>query len=212
MGGQGYGLGGGVGVGSGAPPLPDEEIPLLVARAGTATGLGRPGESFAGEVGEWPERDAGVVSRERLQAMMREVDGRAELTEEAEDVLLEIVDDFVTSVTEMGCMLAKHRGGDALEAKDLQYHLRRHWGIDIPGVGDGAVRTHRPPAVASAAHNRRMAAVREARYASAAPVPAIAPAADRAAAAPPGEKAGKDAARPAADKTVAGTKRPASKR
>lgn len=168
MGAQGYGHHGRV-VG-GAPPLPDE-VPLLVARPGTATGLGRPGESGAEEVEEWPENDAGVVSRAKLQSLMREVDGRAELTEEAEDVMLEIVDDFITSVTEMGCMLAKHRKSATLEAKDLQYHLRRHWGIDVPGVGDGAVRTHRPPAIASAAHNRRMAAVRAARFATAVPAP-----------------------------------------
>ena len=41
-------------------------------------------------------------------------------------LLLDIADEFVDSVANFSCKLAKHRGAEALEVRDLQLHLGAH--------------------------------------------------------------------------------------
>ncbi|KAI1795727.1 transcription initiation factor TFIID subunit A-domain-containing protein [Ganoderma leucocontextum] len=77
--------------------------------------------------------------RRSIQDLVSSIDPNVKIEPEVEDLLLDIADEFIDSVTNFGCRLAKHRGADTLEVKDLQLHLERNHNIRIPGfAGDEA--------------------------------------------------------------------------
>lgn len=47
--------------------------------------------------------------------------------------MLELADDFVDSVTSMSAILARQRHSNKIELRDVQHHLSRTWGMDVPG-------------------------------------------------------------------------------
>ena len=47
-------------------------------------------------------------------------------------LLLTVADEFIDSVSNFACRLAKHRGGDALEVRDLQLHLGTLVSLNFP--------------------------------------------------------------------------------
>lgn len=71
--------------------------------------------------------------------------------------LQEHVDEFVESVTEYACRLAKHRKSKILEARDIQLHLEKSWNIRVPGYGDDPRPAKRT--APTAIHNARMQAI-----------------------------------------------------
>jgi len=78
--------------------------------------------------------------RRSIQDLVASVDPNVKIEPEVEDLLLSIADEFIDSVTNFGCRLAKHRGGDTLEVRDLQLHLERNHNIRIPGFASEETR------------------------------------------------------------------------
>ncbi|GAA5862344.1 hypothetical protein JCM8547_007610 [Rhodosporidiobolus lusitaniae] len=107
-----------------------------------------------------------TVSKRKIRELVEAVDPEERLSDEVEDLLLEICDEFIDSVTRFGCQLAKHRKSDRLEVKDLALHLERSYNIRVPGFapdegtrqggGSSSRRVVLPPG-----HAARLAAVRE---------------------------------------------------
>ncbi|CAI5981011.1 unnamed protein product [Closterium sp. NIES-65] len=74
-----------------------------------------------------------------------QVDARMQLEPEVEEVLLDLADDFIQSVTAFGCQLARHRKAQVLEAKDVLLHLERSWHMRIPGFTGDDYRVYKRP-------------------------------------------------------------------
>ncbi|ESK95135.1 transcription initiation factor tfiid subunit 12 [Moniliophthora roreri MCA 2997] len=78
--------------------------------------------------------------RRSIQELVASIDPNVKIEPEVEDLLLSIADEFIDSVTNFSCRLAKHRGGDTLEVRDLQLHLERNHNIRIPGFASDDTR------------------------------------------------------------------------
>ncbi|KAJ1723772.1 Transcription initiation factor TFIID subunit 12 [Coemansia biformis] len=99
-----------------------------------------------------------ILSKRKIQELVSEIDPTERLEPEVEDILCDIADEFIESVTSFACQLAKHRKSDTLEAKDLQLHLERNWNIRIPGFSAEEIRSVRKATV-SQAHQERLNAI-----------------------------------------------------
>nr|XP_032834121.1 transcription initiation factor TFIID subunit 12 [Petromyzon marinus] len=101
-----------------------------------------------------------VLSRKRLQDLVREVDPNEQLDDDVEEMLLQIADDFIESVVSAGCQLARHRKSSSLEVRDLQLHLERQWNMRIPGFGSEEIRPYKKSCTTEA-HKQRLALIRK---------------------------------------------------
>ncbi|KAJ2910882.1 Transcription initiation factor TFIID subunit 12 [Coemansia aciculifera] len=105
--------------------------------------------------------DAGgsrILSKRKIQQLVSEIDPTERLEPEVEDILCDIADEFIESVTSFACNLAKHRKSDTLEAKDLQLHLERNWNIRIPGFASEEIRSVRKTTIPNT-HQEKISAI-----------------------------------------------------
>ncbi|KAG7897118.1 hypothetical protein KL905_001525 [Ogataea polymorpha] len=101
-----------------------------------------------------------VLNRRKLKELVRSVgadEGDAEISidGDVEDLLLDLADEFITSVTSFACRLAKHRKSESLDVRDVQLHLERNWNIRIPGYSSDDIRTVRK-FIPTPSHNTKL--------------------------------------------------------
>ncbi|XP_003383271.1 PREDICTED: transcription initiation factor TFIID subunit 12-like [Amphimedon queenslandica] len=102
------------------------------------------------------------LNRKRLHDLVREVDPNQTLDEDAEELLMQLADDFIESVVSSSCRLAKHRKSSTLELKDLQVHLENSWNMWLPGFPQEG-RSKPPPSSgpANEAHKQRLSLIKK---------------------------------------------------
>ncbi|KAK9238268.1 transcription initiation factor TFIID subunit A-domain-containing protein [Lipomyces kononenkoae] len=101
---------------------------------------------------------ARVLSKRKLSELVKDMIGTSSSTNgvpllgderdtnidgDVEELLLDLADEFVTSVASFSCRLAKHRKSNTLDVKDVQLHLERNWNIRIPGYNADEIRSVR---------------------------------------------------------------------
>ncbi|KNE60150.1 hypothetical protein AMAG_05572 [Allomyces macrogynus ATCC 38327] len=108
-----------------------------------------------------------VVTKRKLTELIAQIDPHQRVDPDVHDMLMELADEFIESVTTFGAQLARHRRGNTLEVRDLQLYLETHYQMRIPGFFattgeslDIAVARRKPVAVH--AHQARVAAVKKA--------------------------------------------------
>lgn len=100
-----------------------------------------------------------MLSKSRLQDLVRETDPTEQLDEDVEDMLLQLAEDFVETTMNAACLLAKHRHGKQVDVKDMQLYLERNWNMWIPGFGSDELKPFKRSSLTES-HKQRMNLIR----------------------------------------------------
>ncbi|XP_017848737.1 transcription initiation factor TFIID subunit 12 isoform X1 [Drosophila busckii] len=129
---------------------------------GTTSGAGGGGGSVKGvnhNAGSGAENTP-MLTKPRLTELVREVDTTTQLDEDVEELLLQIIDDFVEDTVKSTSAFAKHRKSNKIEVRDVQLHFERKYNMWIPGFGTDELRPYKRAAVTEA-HKQRLALIRK---------------------------------------------------
>lgn len=125
---------------------------------GVANGLGQslgtpalyklPNYDFTNTGNTLPDNGGRVLNKRKLSELVNTIgsdegDGKTTIDGDVEELLLDLADEFITSVTSFACRLAKHRKVETIDVKDVQLHLERNWNIKIPGYSIDEIKSVR---------------------------------------------------------------------
>lgn len=74
----------------------------------------------------------------KVNDLVKSIDKNYTLEPQAQEQVLQLVDDFADKVVQQAIRLAQHRGSKVLDAQDMQLILEKQWGIVVPGLGPAA--------------------------------------------------------------------------
>ncbi|KAL6145611.1 hypothetical protein ACLB2K_056297 [Fragaria x ananassa] len=101
-----------------------------------------------------------ILSKRTIHELVNQIDPSGRLDPDVEDILMDIADEFVESITTFSCSLAKHRKSTTLEAKDILLHLEKNWNITLPGFGGDEIKGYRKP-ITNDIHKGSLAAIKK---------------------------------------------------
>ncbi|KAF6165990.1 hypothetical protein GIB67_012887 [Kingdonia uniflora] len=101
-----------------------------------------------------------ILSKRSIHELVTQIDPSEKLDPDVQDILVEIAEDFVESITTFACSFAKHRKSNTLEAKDILLHLEKNWNIALPGFGGDEIKSFKKP-FTNDIHKERLAAIKK---------------------------------------------------
>ncbi|CAH1160242.1 unnamed protein product [Phaedon cochleariae] len=100
-----------------------------------------------------------VLTKQRLQDLVRETDQTLNLEEEVEEIILSYVDEFVDRCLNGAALIAKNRHTNTIDVKDVQQFLNRNYNMWTPGFGTDELRPYKRSSTTEA-HKQRIALIR----------------------------------------------------
>ena len=103
---------------------------------------------------------AQILTKQRLQDLVRDTDATLNLEDEVEEIILNYVDEFVDRCLNGAALIAKNRHVNTIEVKDVQQFLNRNYNMWTPGFGTDELRPYKR-SLTTEAHKQRLALIRK---------------------------------------------------